>query len=406
MSKLCLLIFFFPLLLVAQTPEYKEAVKNRDKYLFAVRPENKKFIETVSFSDPNGEMVVPVTINGNTYHFLFDTGAATVISDKLQEELALQTLFKASFTDGAGTTKEQQMYLLPSLQLGNIKFNTIATAVVDLSKFEQLFCIKIDGIFGTNIMRTCRWKIDYKSKTITFSDKKIKPVGRMESIKFTEGFSGSPMIKHYVGEYNYMSLMDTGYNGGFTLPDSLFFKSRKKTLPHKKSTGKGSLTIFDQKPDTEHVAIMDSIYMNDKLIKNQVVKITPSTMPLTGNEVFSQFGEIIIDWDKQILYVADVPVKESVTVNTFGFNPEFDNSQLQVGMLWEDSNAKQQGLELGDVIIALNGTDTRNMLQEKWCGLVTIFIDKEDNRKQLELTVLKKDGHEHKYTLEKYNIFK
>ena len=52
------------------------------------------FDKTISFTKNKGLMVVPVQIDGETYSFLFDTGAPMVISEELQAKLQCKKLSK------------------------------------------------------------------------------------------------------------------------------------------------------------------------------------------------------------------------------------------------------------------------------------------------------------------------
>jgi predicted aspartyl protease len=402
-----ILLLLLPLFTFSQTKqEQKEAFAKRDKYLFAAKPVQKDFMVTVPYTSDRDQIIVPVVIAGETYHFLWDTGATTIISSQLKEKLGLNKVFNNKLSDATGKVQEEDIYNVGTLQFGGITFTGVVAPAVDLSKFEKLFCIKLDGLLGTNIMRTCNWKIDYGNKIVSFSDKKIKPQGKVREIKFTENFSGSPLLTQYVGEYNYQSLMDTGYNGGINMPDSIFFKSRiSKKLHYKKSTGNSAMTIFTNTPDTEYAVVLDSLHIGDYFIKNQVVKITSGNIPLTGNEFFKNFETVIIDWDKHKIYVPDVVVKEVTELETFGFTPVFVDGTLAVNLIWDGSAAQKQGMELGDVITSLNGANTKNMPQEKWCELLKDFKDEKKLQKTMDLTLLKKDGSEQKLSLIEYNVF-
>ena len=403
-KKYFLWLLLAPFLVLSQTKLEKKEALQKQKILFSVKPLQKDFTETIVFEDSFDQILVPVKINGKTYNFMFDTGAVTVLSASLREDLALQPLFSNDLRDGSGTVQQQQIYSLPPVQLGSITFNNVSGAVIDMSKFNKTFCIKIDGIFGTNIMRTCRWKIDYSNKQLTFSDRKIKPSGKVLEIDIEEGFSGSPMLNQRMGGYNFVSLMDTGYNGMFALPDSLYFKSTKaKALKAHKICGKSSLTLFEAKPTTEPLVLLDSIYIGKHLIKNKTARIE-GDMLLIGNKFFKDFGEVIIDWNKQKLYLADVPVREDKEYEVFGFTPLRTDAGVSVGTLWENSNAQQLGMELGDAITDINGVNVINAPQEIWCTVVALF--KEDNAREISVSIRKKDGSEKSMLLKKYNAFR
>lgn len=398
-----LMCLLFPLLLMAQSKaERKEAIK-KQKVLFSVSTPHKNFLGTLAFDNQCNMIIVPVTIEGTVYNFLFDTGAVTIVSPQLQEKLKLKPLYSSKLIDGAGIVQEEEFYTLKSLQLGNIAFNNITTAVMDLSKFEKMFCTKLDGVFGTNIMRQCNWKVDYINNKITFSDKKIKPEWEAVKIDFRESYSGSPLLIQYMGGKFFYTTMDTGFNGSISVQDSLYFKSKKAgKLKEYKSYGKSSLTLFNTQSETvEHLVRLDTMYLGDKLFKNKLVDIEAGGM-LIGNQFFKEFGEIIIDWRKEKLYLKDVPVKEDTDHKTFGFLPLRTDEGVFVGSVWEGSKAQKLGMEPGDIILSINGVDLTNAKQDVWCGLVPVFLD--DVAAKVTVAIKKTDGTVKEMELEEYNI--
>jgi hypothetical protein len=171
--------FLFTVVTLAQTAEDKAKIAHRDKYLFAVTTGSKNFVETIPFTLVNNLMFVTTQINGINYNFLFDTGAVTILSTKLQKKLQLKEAMRNALIDASGKEQAERFYTLSTLKLGGINFNNVGAAAMDLAKMSEQFCTPIDGIIGSNLMRSCYWKIDYKNKVLVFSDKKIKPTGKI-----------------------------------------------------------------------------------------------------------------------------------------------------------------------------------------------------------------------------------
>jgi predicted aspartyl protease len=378
----------------------KTKIANRDKYLFSTRAENKNFVETVPFTVLNNLMFVSVQIQGTTYNFLFDTGAVTVISSKLQEKLQLKEVMRNNLIDGSGKEQVEKFYTIDRLKLGAIEFSAIGTASMDLEKMGQHFCTPIDGIIGANFMRSCYWKIDNKNKRLVFSDKKIKPQNKSYELDFEENFSGSPLVKVYFGEYNFMTIFDTGNNQYFNLPDSLYFKSkssRNKIL--RSGFGNNEFTLYGNKTIQNHASLLDSITLGTKLFKKQMVRIGPSQIPMLGNKFFMKFDEIILDWKRHVIYLPEQYAPDEA-LKTFGFDPLLDDGKIKVSFIWDGSTAQQQGLQLGDIIVAINGKDVRTITAEEWCALRDNIRDTET----IKIKVLKNDTTEQSYTISRYNL--
>ncbi|MCW4470477.1 aspartyl protease family protein [Flavobacterium sp. MFBS3-15] len=403
------ILLFLPATGISQTKAEKQArkesFKNRDKYLFAARPVQKDFTHTLPFDYHLGQIIVPVVIKGKTYSFMFDTGAATIVSSDLKDELGMNTIFSNNMADGSGQVEVMRFYGIGDLQLGPVVFKDVVGTAIDMKKFEKLFCMKLDGIFGTNIMRTCHWKIDYKAKTITFSDKRIRPEGEVTEIGFTENFSGSPLIEQVIGRYSFHSTMDTGYNGGFKIRDSLFFDTRKsKDIKMVRGRGKSSMTLFDSKIDYEYAAILDTIGLGGHLLKNQFVSVAAGDSYLIGNELFEKYGTVILDWHKKKLYLGAKDIKEDKYFKTLGISPLYIGDALHVGMVWENSVAARNGVEPGDAIISINGIPSKNMQQEQWCAIVDLLRNADADIK-VPMVVQGENGEEKQFVLEKTDLF-
>jgi hypothetical protein len=403
------ILLFLPAIGTSQTKAEKQArkesFKNRDKYLFASRPVQKNFSHTLPFEYHLGQIIVPVVIEGKTYSFMFDTGAATIVSSELKEKLGMKTIFSNNMVDGSGQVQVQPFYSIGQVQLGPVTFKDVVGPAIDISKFEKLFCIKLDGIFGTNIMRTCHWKIDYEAKTITFSDKRIRPEDEITEVDFIENFSGSPMIQQVIGKYSFHSIMDTGYNGGFKIRDSLFFDSQKsKAVKMVRGRGKSSMTLFDSKVDDEYSAILDSIYLGGHLLRNQFVSVAAGDSYLIGNELLEKYGTVIMDWHKKKLYLGAKEIKEDKFFKTIGMLPAYIEDSLRVGMVWENSMAARHGVDPGDAIISINGVTTKDMPQEKWCEIVDLLRSRNADLK-MPIVVLTNNGEEKQFILEVTDLF-
>jgi hypothetical protein len=57
---------------------------NAQKYSFKTgSPSPRNYYTEINYEDVNGKIIIPVCIEGETYRFLFDTGAPNLISKAL-----------------------------------------------------------------------------------------------------------------------------------------------------------------------------------------------------------------------------------------------------------------------------------------------------------------------------------
>lgn len=398
--RFTILFIFSVISAFGQTDTDKTKIANRNKFLFAVSVANKNFVETIPFNLINNLMFVPVQIEGTNYNFLFDTGAVTVVSTKLQGKLQLKEAMSNSLIDGSGKEQVEKFYTINKLKLGSIDFGNIGAASMDLEKMSENFCTPIDGIIGANFMRSCYWKIDNKNKILVFSDKKIKPTVKSYELDFEENFSGCPLIRLFYGEYNFQTIFDTGNNQSFNFPDSLYFKSRSSRNKILRSGfGNNEFTLYGNKAIQNHASLLDSVTLGTKLFKNQLVRIGPSQIPMLGNKFFMKFDEIILDWKKHLIYLPEQYAKDE-PIKTFGFDPLFDNGTVKVAFVWDGSTAQKNGLQLGDNIIEIDRKNIAGISAEDWCALRDSIREKDS----IEIKVLKNDNTQKSYTLTRYNL--
>lgn len=393
--KYLLLLLLLPMVVLSQkTPAEKLAFANRDKYLFTTKPVQRKFERTIPFSiEPNSQIIVPIIINGKTYNFMFDTGACTLVSRELAEELAMPALFKNLLVDGAGTTQEETFYKLSAMQIAGIDFKNVAVVAGDMKKFEDLMCVKIDGLLGTNILRSCYWKVDYVNGQLTFSDKEIKPSKDMYAVDFEESFSGTPLLRLFMGNYNLKIFMDTGYNGMFSIPDSLYFRARKgHERPFRKGYGTNMVTLFSSEHKEKYMGLLDSVYIDNKrhLIVNPITDIDSGESYLMGNKLFKEFGEMVLNWKKHRIYLPQKVVEAKERYATFGFSPLPIDNKLLVSVVWEGTEAHKKGLTAGMIVTSVNGKDTSTINHEDWCELIDLF--NRNKASEINISVQDKDG--------------
>jgi hypothetical protein len=397
-AALCLPSF----LLCQVTEDTKQAFLNRDQFLFAVK-HDKNVDGAVPFEDHAlNQIFIKVSIDGSEYNFLFDTGAITIVSDEILQKLQLKESFSNNLIDAGGSVQKEKFYQLEGLSIGTTLFKNISVASKDLSSLSTNLCVKLDGLLGSNIIRTLNWKIDYKNSTLSFRTGSFKPGVKSDRIAFEENFSGSPQLKLVMGEYNFPALLDLGNNQEINLPDSLFFKSYKR-MSHmlKKGRGNNYFTLYKREAYTVHAGVLDSIYFADKLYKAQVMRIEPSPLPLVGNKFFKRFGEFIIDYDRHEVYIPKTPVDTERSEMTFGFTPLLTDGKLIISFVWQGSDAERNGLETGSIIKEINGKNTENLKQEEWCTLRSELMGFDT----LSLSVVTPGGKQVKIQVKKYNLF-
>ena len=366
--------FGFPSFLLAQSKkEIKAFRKIGDKYVFNVKMKNKQVSEKNHFRLQSGSVIVPVTINGKIYNFAFDTGATTLFSDSLAKELKATSSVSLPALDAAGIADTIKFYSTDNVCLGNLCFDNVGYGVTNLDAFETHLCMRIDGLLGVNIIKLLNWEIDFSNQIITVSDKPFLATDYGMEIPFEEALGGrTPEIKMKMGEYSFWATLDMGNNDLIQIPDSLFFKSRvSKYLKYAKGEGKNTETLFnDETPQNQYISQIDTFYMGNNLIVNEMVCITPSTMILIGNKFLMKYGKIAINWKQKKIFLGKKDENKMIENDTIDeFVPTVQDNQLIVSFIWENTDAYRAGIRLGDQITSINGISTEKINSSQWCEI-------------------------------------
>jgi len=145
---------------------------------FDVKPARKIDMpvpQTLPISERQNHLYVPVHINGETFDFLLDTGAASLLIDRhVANTLGLQQQgsFEAS---GANRTGGISVARLPDIEVGNGHLHDLVVSVVDLGGSTR-GAFRIDGILGYPFFAQAMVRLDLAHHTMTFGPPGSLPV--------------------------------------------------------------------------------------------------------------------------------------------------------------------------------------------------------------------------------------
>jgi predicted aspartyl protease len=106
----------------------------------------------VVFENLDGLVVVPLRFDGidRTLQFVLDTGAPSVISEQLADELHLQGTEHVAASDAANVEVMVEPIVIPALHVGSFTMERVSALIAPLPSFETL-CRPIDGILGVGL---------------------------------------------------------------------------------------------------------------------------------------------------------------------------------------------------------------------------------------------------------------
>lgn len=80
------------------------------------------YIDSISYQNIKEKIIIPVTIEGVTYHFILDTGAPFSISQKLYNKITTHVVGSIIIGDANGAIDSVKVVAVPKLTVGKITF--------------------------------------------------------------------------------------------------------------------------------------------------------------------------------------------------------------------------------------------------------------------------------------------
>lgn len=312
-----------------------------------------------------GLIFINVTIDGNQYTFIFDTGA--MITSISEEVAGTNTSDKeAIITDGFGNDSKKKI-VKKNLELNGIIFKNISIAIIDFSHIEKQVCLKIDGILGLNAINLLNWKIDPEKSVISYSTKPF--TSNFNSANFDIAFYSDilPLVEVSIHNHKFWALIDFGFAGYLTISHDVLEKLQEvKKIDTRKGKGSLFLTVTSQPKDENYLMNIDSLFINSHLYK-EIKTIVASNKPALGSKFFSSTVTILNFTEKKMHVEIEVrktrsPIEElsvKFCLNT--------NNEITVCFLWDDTQLERDGVTLGDKIISINGEPIDKVNSTKWC---------------------------------------
>lgn len=327
------------------------------------------YSDTIPFNFDYNLPLIAVEIEGETYNFLLDTGAPSVISPELFQKLQLNKLSTTKITDSNNTSNTEITTQVPKMKIGNLTYENMGVFVINLKQSYALKCFKLDGIIGANQMAKSFWKLDYENKRcIISSELPQEEIQDFEVVNFIPKTGQlTPLVALEIEnvKYKYVTF-DTGYNGTISLPfqkklDSIF---QKKVVNYgSESAGIYGLGTTKNIYETEvPMTKMDALEL-----QNHMVSFSEVPSMTIGNEIFKYYT-IVFDWQTKKMFFKRNNLKQKANVlHSFGFSFMKIQNTIQIVGLIKHSAAEKLGMKIGDELISINETKMHDLTDEQLC---------------------------------------
>ena len=251
----------------------------------------KDYYVEIPFNYINKHIFIEVIIAEKNYNFLFDTGSEVILVDlEFAKEINYKVI-KEIEVSGSSTAKQKNSLIeLPNISISNIKFEKIYAMLLDLNFLKRDYeSLKISGIIGANLMRKCKWQIDYNKKVICVSDniEKFNISETAKKIKLNNENWGLGYVDLEINNKKHKFIFDLGSGGKFTANHSFIQNLNEKTA-----------IISEAKQKFE----LDKITLGEIILNKPSIVLEKDVSSLIGNAFFEDYL-LTIDWDKNILFL-------------------------------------------------------------------------------------------------------
>ncbi|MAY82778.1 MAG: hypothetical protein CMP59_01455 [Flavobacteriales bacterium] len=320
------------------------------------------YIDTVNVELRNRLIIVPVTIKGKSYRFLFDTGAPFSISREIQDEFDFKLISKGNIIDSDNNREKVDYVSVGNTIIGKTEFIDQTAFVADFKANAVLNCFEIDGIVGSNLIRHADWLIDMSNKQILFGSDLNEFFQVMEGEQtFNTDFQYDIELDLQLGSDVFKKIkLDYGSNGGLDLPRIQFQSLENHHLIHQgyEIIGEKQTGLLGEVVQSERkLSISDSLLLGDLQVNDIEVQIGGNdvigTQALEKLVVGINFNEKKIHFSPSLDY--DKPFR------TYGFySGHSDEKEVYVLAVFKGTAADSIGLNGGMQIMKANQLDFEN----------------------------------------------
>lgn len=323
------------------------------------------FVRTIDIRIEQKLMFTDVTIDGEVYNFLIDTGAPFVLSPELAKKIG----FKTSYTSPVGSSNTRKGVaqigtIKRNVEVGGLKFSNFKAMVLDYDANTQVIdCLDFDGIIGANFMSGAIWQFDYDNQKVTITNRirELDHVNDAWKVKMEKrGFNKSPYIPVKVnrGEFG-MVLFDSGFAGFFDLTYSSYSGALRAGNVDERIQvveGRGIMSegVFGAEDTTGYFMQVPQLIIGREKVAEPSFVMGHTDKAKVGAEYLK--GRIVtLDFPRKRFYVSEKEDKYTAALSkSFLFGTAPDNGVFRVSSVY-GKLMESQDLRIGDELISVNG---------------------------------------------------
>jgi len=347
----------------------------------------------------NGLVILPVTISGTTYRFLFDSGAPLSISEKVQQQFSFKTISKGFIVDSEKHRSQVNYVRLDSLSIGETIFLKQTAFVGDFESNPIIKCMNIDGIIGSNLIRFCNWELDIDKQKLGINLPILSNQNGIVTIPFRTDNQYNMFIDVSIGVIPVKNiLIDYGSNGSLSLPSSIFTTLQERNIFNEvfHEHGFSNSGIVGKRSEiSRNFTYLDSLRLGDLIVEN--VALNTGNTGSIGTQLLSRYT-VTIDWNSKLLHFQK-KAHFDADFQSFGFSIGSKRDQLYIQSVVDGLSPDQQGIVPGLQILKLDSMDFHEPYS--FCDFMNYYKKK---RSEMVIEVVDSLGQLQKFTFKRETL--
>jgi hypothetical protein len=361
-----------------EVSQLKEAVKR----LCSPPAEPDPGLVLASFDIPkHGDLLlVPVTIDQNTYKFGIDTGATKTMVDVSLRKHMGEARGKQKATNCHGKIIDIETFEPPPAKIGPLdfklphecqssfqlfgfsleKFSPGSVGLIDFAPVRKLTGHDIRGSIGMDFLRDHVFCIDFGRGKLWFLRSAADTTA--PHVKINWGDNGCPTVAaQLAGQASTQFLVDTGHGGGATVGDverDLF----QRLLQAKAATDveDGTASDFLGHEMKAQSALVKSIELG--VFDHHELAFGAGHFSVLGLGYWSRYL-VTFDFPNSVLYLTPAPGARSLIDRycRIGVSLVSANERIVVESVKEGSAAARAGVKVGDIIMAIGNQSMKGV---------------------------------------------
>ncbi len=308
--------------------------------------EQEAYSYSIPFELKDGKIIIASSIEAETYSFLFDTGALTLLSTDLVEKYQFEKIKSTFIVDPNEKTAPAELVSLDEIHIAGLTFKDVPSISLP-AEHPLISCLGIAGIIGSNMFSQSVITIDYQARMLKISDEVETTL--TQTLRVNK--QNMPFLTASIKRHQLIFLFDSGSNEYGTISKKDRRKLKKYSQLSRSAKGISTWTINGlgaSKPIKEYK--FRELQLSSVLLSGAFQVATQNSL---GVEMLKH-GVLILDfkskkWDLQ-------PYENPL----HRINASYLNIMLiPTGQTWVVGQLDQrvQGIELGDQVIRMEGHD-------------------------------------------------